>query len=415
MKRHAKIPRLQGAAIVLLAAIGCERKQLQLEPIPPPTVTISQPIEREIGDEVEFTGHTDAIKTVEIRARVSGFIDQVAFEDGAMVKEGELLFQIDPRPFDAEVARDQAALTVAKARAKRAAADLARAEKLITGKTIAQEDFDRIIADDAESSANIKQVEASLASSKLNREFSTVTAPVSGRVSRAMIAKGNLVNSAAGDATLLTTIVPLDPIYAYFDIEEPILLRYSRKAPKDSRPTIPLEMQLADEAGFPHQGVIDFIDNKVDSATGTIRVRGSFDNPGGTIVPGMFVRVRIRSAHKRPGLLVTDRAVGIDQGRKYLLVVNAENKADYREVVAGPLVDGLRAIEKGLKPGDWVIVNGLQRARPGAEVTAEKAPMPLPPAAQETLPPAAAEERQNETTEAPADGESPSPPSESKS
>jgi RND family efflux transporter MFP subunit len=218
-----------------------------------------------------------------------------------------------------------------------------------------------------------------------------------------MIAKGNLVNSAAGNATLLTTIVPLDPIYAYFDVEEPILLRYSRKAPNDSRPAIPLEMQLADETGFPHQGAIDFIDNKVDSATGTIRVRGSFANPGGTIVPGMFVRVRIRSAHKRPALLVTDRAVGIDQGRKYLLVVNAENKADYREVVAGPLVDGLRAIEKGLKPGDWVIVNGLQRARPGAEVTAEKAPMPLPPVA--------AEERQDETT----DDESPSPPTESKS
>jgi membrane fusion protein, multidrug efflux system len=386
MQRHAKVPFIPGAAMVLLAACGCERKQIEVEPLPPPAVTISQPIEREISDEIEFTGHTDAIKSVEIRARVSGFIDQVGFEDGAMVKEGDLLFQIDPRPFDAEVAHDEASLAVAIARAKRAAADMARAEKLIKGKTITQEDYDKAIADQAESSAAVKQVEASLTNAKLNREFSTVTAPISGRVSRAMITKGNLVNSSAGSATQLTTIVPLDPIYAYFDVDEPTLLHYSRNGRNESRPKIPLEMQLADEAGFPHQGAVDFIDNKVDPATGTIKVRGAFPNADGKIVPGMFVRVRIRSAEKRPGLLVTDRAIGIDQGRKYLLVVTDDNKADYREVVAGPLIDGLRVIEKGLKSGEWVIVNGLQRARPGNPVNAEKAPMPLPPGAAEQPP-----------------------------
>ena len=386
MHRHLKVHLIPGVAIALLAAFGCERKQIQIEPLAPPAVTISQPIEREIADEIEFTGHTDAIKTVEIRARVSGFIDQVAFEDGAMVKEGDLLFQIDPRPFDAEVDHDEAALAVARARAKRAAADMARAEKLIKGKTITQEDYDKAIADEAESSAAVKEVAANLQNAKLNREFSTVKAPISGRVSRAMIAKGNLVNSTAGSATLLTTIVPLDPIYAYFDVDEPTLLRYSRNARDDGPPKIPLEMQLADEDGFPHQGAVDFIDNKVDPATGTIKVRGAFPNADGKIVPGMFVRVRIQSAEKRPGLLVTDRAIGIDQGRKYLLVVTADNKADYREVVAGPLVDGLRVIEKGLKPGDWVIVNGLQRARPGNPVTPEKAPMPLPPGATEQPP-----------------------------
>lgn len=386
MQRRTNVSWLSSAALALLATLGCERKPVEIEPLPPPAVTISQPIEREISDEIEFTGHTDAIKTVEIRARVSGFIDQVAFEDGAMVKEGDLLFQIDPRPFDAEVAHNEAALAVATARAKRAAADLIRAEKLIGGKTITQEEYDKTIAEQAESSAAVKQVAASLESAKLNREYSTVTSPISGRASRAMISKGNLVNSAAGSATLLTTIVPLDPIYAYFDVDEPTLLHYSRNSRETNRPQIPLEMQLADEAGFPHQGAVDFIDNKVDAATGTIKLRGMFANPAGTIVPGMFVRVRIRSAEKRSRLLVTDRAIGIDQGRKYVLVVAADNKADYREVIAGPLVDGLRVIEKGLQPGEWVIVNGLQRARPGNSVNPEKAPMPLPPGAAEQPP-----------------------------
>lgn len=380
MRRFA----LHGAAVALLSALGCEHEPAPLAPTAPPTVTISQPIEREISDEAVFTGHTEAIKTVEIRARVSGFIDQVAFADGDLVQEGELLFQIDPRPFDAEVARDQAALAVAQARAKRAAADLERAKKLISGKTITQEDYDRIIADDAESIANVELCEANLASSNLNREFSTVKAPISGRTSRAEITKGNLVNSAAGSATLLTTIVPVDPMYAYFDVDEQVWLRHAKHRGGGERPTIPVEMQLADETGYPHQGEVDFIDNKVDPATGTIRVRGRFPNPDGSIVPGLFVQVRLHSAEARPAFLVTDRAVGMDQGRNYLLLVNAEGKADYREVVTGPLFEGLRVIEKGLQAGEWVIVNGLQRARPGSEVQAEKAPMPLPPSVEQT-------------------------------
>ena len=364
-----------------LAAAGCNRERPALSPTPAPAVTISQPIEREISDEAEFTGHTDAIKLVEVRARVNGFIDKVAFEDGQIVKEGDLLFQIDPRPFDAEVARDEASLAVAKARAKRAAADLLRAEKLISGKTITQEEYDETIADAAESSASVKVAEASLTSSKLDREFSTVTAPIGGRMGRAMITKGNLVSSSAANATLLTTIVPVDPIYAYFDVDEPTLLHHARRAPDRSRPMIPIEMQLADEDGFPHQGKIDFVDNQVDPATGTIRVRGVFPNADGTVLPGMFARVRIRSAQKRPALVVADRAVGFDQGRHYLLLVGADGKAEYREVTTGALADGLRVIEKGLSPGEWVIVNGLQRARPGAAVEAKKEPMPLPPAA----------------------------------
>lgn len=370
------------AVVALLAAVGCDREQLALEPTPPPTVTISLPIEREIGDTHEFTGHTEAIKAVDVYARVSGFIDQVAFKDGDIVKEGDLLFQIDPRPFDADIARDKAALAAARARAKRAAADLARAEKLIKGKTITQEDYDRIIADEAEAAAAVKQADASLTTANLNREYSTVTAAVGGRVSRAMITKGNLVNASAGNATLLTTIVPIDPIYATFDVDEPTFLSVARKARDPNRTPPPVDMQLANETGFPHHGQIDFVDNKVDPATGTIRGRAEFPNADGVIAPGMSVKVRIRPPEKRPALLVTDRAVGMDQGRKYLLVVGADNKVQYREVLTGPLVDGLRAIEKGLKPDEWVIVNGLQRARPGVTVEAQKTEMPLPPEAE---------------------------------
>ncbi|HVA45863.1 MAG TPA: efflux RND transporter periplasmic adaptor subunit [Pirellulales bacterium] len=366
------------AVLALQAAVGCERKHVELEPTPPPTVTISQPIDREISDDHYFIGHTEAIKAVEVRARVSGFIDKVAFTDGAIVKEGDLLLQIDPRPFDAAVARDEAALASAKARAKRAAADLARAEKLIKNKTITQEEYDRVIADEAEAAASVKQAAANLATAKLDREYSTVTAAVGGRVSRAIITKGNLVNGTAGNATLLTTIVPVDPIYAAFDVDEPTMLRVGARARDPNRTPPVVEMQLANETGFPHRGRIDFIDNKVDPATGTIRVRAEFPNADGVLTPGMFVNVRVRSPEKRPALLVSDRAVGMDQGRKYLLVVGPENKVEYREVATGPLVDGLRAIEKGLKPGEWVIVNGLQRARPGSTVQAEKTAMPLP-------------------------------------
>ncbi|HQU41955.1 MAG TPA: efflux RND transporter periplasmic adaptor subunit, partial [Pirellulales bacterium] len=212
----------------------------------------------------------------------------------------------------------------------------------------------------------------------LDLEYSTITAAVGGRVSRAIITKGNLVNGTAGNATLLTTIVPVDPIYAAFDVDEPTILQVGARARDPNRTPPVVEMQLANETGFPHRGRIDFIDNKVDPATGTIRVRAEFPNADGVLTPGMFVNVRVRSPEKRPALLVSDRAVGMDQGRKYLLVVGPENKVEYREVATGPLVDGLRAIEKGLKPGEWVIVNGLQRARPGSTVQAEKTAMPLP-------------------------------------
>ncbi|HEV3343903.1 MAG TPA: efflux RND transporter periplasmic adaptor subunit [Pirellulales bacterium] len=383
------------ALVVMLVAAGCERKLPGLEPTPPPAVTVSQPIEREISDENQFTGHTEAIHAVDVHAKVSGFIDQVGFKDGDIVKEGDLLFQIDPRPFDADVARDDAALAAAKARAKRAAADLARAKELIKGKNISQEQFDQVFADEAQGAAAVKQAEASLTTARLNQDYAKVTAAVGGRVSRAIITKGNFVFGGAGSATLLTSIVPIDPIYAYFDVDEAIYLRVARRARDPDSPPPTVEMRLANETGFLHRGRIDFIDNKVDPDTGTIRVRAEFPNADGVITPGLFIKVRVRSPEKRPALLVTDRAVGMDQNRKYVLVVGADNKVEYRDVITGPLVDGLRAVEGGLKPGEWVIVNGLQRARPGAPVEAQQAPMPLPPETEEqpAAEPASVEER----------------------
>ncbi|HVX11512.1 MAG TPA: efflux RND transporter periplasmic adaptor subunit [Pirellulales bacterium] len=369
--------------LAIVLASGCERKPVQLEPTPPPTVTISQPLEREVSNENLFTGHTEAIRSVDVHAKVSGFIDQVGFKDGDIVKEGDLLFQIDPRPFDADVARDEAALAAAKARAKRAVADLARAKELIKGKTITQEQFDQTFATEAEAAAAVKQAEASLTTSKLDREYSTITAAVGGRLSRAIITKGNFVFGGASNATLLTTIVPIDPIYAYFDVDEAIYLRVARRARDPDSPPPTVEMQLGNETGYPHRGRIDFIDNKADPDTGTIRVRAEFPNADGVITPGLFVKVRVRSPEKRSALLVTDRAVGMDQNRKFVLVVGADNKVEYREVITGPLIDGLRAVEKGLKPDDWVIINGLQRARPGAPVEPTKVAMPLPPDAEE--------------------------------
>lgn len=371
------------ALFAFCAATGCERERAHLEPTPPPSVTISLPIEREISDMPDYTGHTVAIKSVDVYARVGGFIDEVAFKDGDVVKEGDLLFQIDPRPFDADVARDEASLAAAKARAKLTAADLARAEKLIRGRTITQEDFDRIIAENAQALAAVKEAEASLTTSKLNREYSTITAAVGGRISRAVITKGNLVNASAGSPTLLTTIVPIDPIYAYFDVDETTFLRVARRARDPNRQHSPVDMRLANENGFSHHGRIDFVDNQVDAATGTIRVRAVFPNADGVLAPGMFATIRVRPPEKRPALMVNDRAVGMDQGRRFLLVVGADNKVEYHEVLTGPLVDGLRAIEKGLKPEEWVIVNGLQRARPGITVEPRKTEMPLPPPAEE--------------------------------
>jgi membrane fusion protein, multidrug efflux system len=346
----------------------------QQSPPPPPQVTVAPVIERDVTEWDEFTGRLQAVDTVDVRPRVSGFVAAVRFDEGAIVRRGDLLFQIDPRPFQAEVDRLRAELARARATAQRADSELRRAERLTAENAIASEEHDRRAAFAQESSAQTGAVEASLRAAELNLEFTQVTSPIDGRVGRAIVTEGNLVSSGPGEATLLTTVVSLDPVYAYFDADEQIFLKYTAVGGRDPRrhgraSELPIRMALANEEGFPRQGRLDFLDNQLDGATGTIRGRAVFRNTDGRLTPGLFVRLRLAGTGTYAGLLIQDRAVGTDLSKKFVYVVDAKQEIEYRAVTLGPIVDGLRVVRSGLAAGEQVVVNGLQRVRPGAPVT----------------------------------------------
>jgi multidrug efflux system membrane fusion protein len=365
-------------AVIVLAA-ACAQTSAQPGPPPPPQVTVATVIERDVTEWDEFTGRLQAVDSVEVRPRVSGLIAAVRFQEGAIVRRGDLLFEIDPRPFQAEVDRLRAELTRARATGHRAASELQTAEKLRLENAIAKEEHDRRAAFAQESTAQAAAVEAALRAAELNLEFTKVTSPIDGRVSRAIVTEGNLVSSGPGEATLLTTVVSLDPVYAYFDADEQIFLKYTAgptgpalhdagsHGPRGSR--LPIRMALANEDGFPRTGHLDFLDNQLDGATGTIRGRAVFRNTDGQLTPGLFVRLRLAGTASYRGLLIQDRAVGTDLSKKFVYVVGPKNEIQYRSVTLGPLVDGLRVIRGGLEPGESVVVNGLQRVRPGVQVT----------------------------------------------
>jgi multidrug efflux system membrane fusion protein len=361
--------------LVLTAGLSaCSRTEAQQPPPPPPTVTVATVIEREVTEWDEFTGRLEAVDTVAVRPRVSGYVSAVRFTEGALVKQGDLLFQIDARPFQTEVDRLRAELARAKATVQRATSELRRAERLRAENAISDEEHGRRDAFNQESSAQVAAVEAALRAAELNLEFTSVTSPITGRVGRAVITEGNLVSTGPPEATLLTTVVSIDPIYAYFDADEQILLRYQEAARhKRSRGARDAEWQirmaLASDTGFPREGRVDFLDNQLDAQTGTIRGRAVFRNQDGALTPGLFVRLRVAGGGRYPGRLVQDRAIGTDLGKKFVLVVDAEQTVRYRTVTLGPLVDGLRVVRDGLEPDDLVVVNGLQRVRPGAKVT----------------------------------------------
>jgi len=350
----------------------------------PPEVTIAQVVSREVRDYDTFTGRTDAAESVEVRARVNGYITDIQFTDGREVKQGDLLFQIDSRPFEAELKNAEGQKAQWQARLARAQADVQRYEKLVpTGAATAQ-DLDKAKADLGEATAAIQSAEATIDRAKLDVEFSRITAPIAGQISEAAITKGNLVR---GDADLLTTIVSQDPMYSYFNLNERTLLRlmeYARTSraadapqPETGKLKIPVSLGLASEQGYPHDGVIDFADNRVNPGTGTIRVRATFDNSKRVFKPGLFTRMRIPVSEPYQALLVAERAIGIDQGVKYVLVVDDKNIVERRFVEPGPVQDdGLQVMKSGLKPGDMVVVNGMQRARPGKPVTPQRAEMP---------------------------------------
>jgi multidrug efflux system membrane fusion protein len=334
-----------------------------------PPVSAATLIEQEIAETQEFSGRLEAVEVVAIRPRVSGFITAVKLKPGAEVRKGELLFEIDPRPFQAEAERAEAAANAARARADLARLELARAGKLLGDKAIAQREFDERAAAQKELDASARAAGAQAASAKLNLSYTRVTAPIDGRVSKAEITVGNLVDPAA----VLTSLVSLDRIYASFDGDESTYLRVARRA-RGGAP-VSVRVGLANEDGFPHEGKLEFVDNQLDIRTGSVRLRAVFANEDRTMAPGLFARVQIGGGDEHRSLLVADRAVGTDQSHKFVYVVNAKGEAERREVTLGPVVNGLRVVRHGLNPGEKIVINGLQRVKPGQPVQAETVPM----------------------------------------
>jgi multidrug efflux system membrane fusion protein len=364
--------------LLLLAVAACGKKAPP--PPPPPGVTVAEAKDQEINEWDEFTGRIEAVDAVQIRPRVSGYIERVAFAEGKEVKKGDVLFVIDPRPYEAELARAAADLQRARTRAALAGKEVERAERLVAVQAISREEFDTRTSAEAESKASIAAAEAAVATARLNMEWTRVRSPISGRVSRAEITEGNLVQAGPPDATLLTTVVSLDPVYVYFEGDEQTYLRYGEMARRGARPSSrdirnPIQLGLANEQGFPHTGYVDFVDNQLNPETGTIRARGVFTNKDRVFTPGLFARLKLVGSARYRAVLVLDRAIGTDQDKKFVLALKPDSTVEYRPVQVGRLVDGMRIVTSGLKGGERIVINGLQRVRPGMKVAPTVAPM----------------------------------------
>ncbi|KAB2969102.1 efflux RND transporter periplasmic adaptor subunit [Zoogloea sp.] len=330
-------------------------------------VDTAQVIHRSVTEWQDFSGRLEAVDRVEIRPQVSGILTEVHFKDGSAVRKGDVLFTIDPRPFAAEVARAEAQLAAAESRTAYTASDLARAERLIADNAVSRRDFEEKQNAARDAAAGVQAARAALRVARLNLEYTTIKAPIAGRMSRAEVTVGNLVNANSGPA--LTTLVSADRIYAAFDVDEQTFLKSVNPARTARGTTLPVHLGLADQDGHPFEGHIHSVDNRLDTHSGTIRVRAVFDNPDGRLVPGLYARVRLGGGTPREAVLIDDRAIGIDQDKRFVLVVTPDNRSAYREVHLGSLQDGLRVVEKGLAPGERIVVNGLQRVRPGDPVT----------------------------------------------
>jgi RND family efflux transporter MFP subunit len=374
--RHSYL--LLAAAASALLVSGCARNAAAQpqSAAPLPQVTAAVAISRKVTEFDEFTGRFEAVERVEVRPRVSGYIASVNFVDGNEVKKGDVLFVIDPRPYVAERDKARAQLSQARSQLVLAKSERERATKLLGQHAISQEEFDTRTAGSEQAQANVEAAQAALDAAALNLEFTRVTAPISGRISRALVTSGNFVSNGQ---TLLTTLVSLDPIYVTYDGDEQAYLKYTkqaRQARAGSRDRgNPVIVGLADENGFPHRGTIVFVDNALDPATGTIRSRALLDNHDRTFTPGLFARIRLLDSAQRDAVLVNDSAIGTDQTVRYVLVVGKGDKVEYRPVQLGPVIDGLRVVQSGLAPGEIVVVNGLQRVRPGVQVQAQRVAM----------------------------------------
>ena len=356
---------------------GCDAEPQGAQMPAAPTVSVAQVVSERLTEWDEFTGRIQAPDSVQLRPRVSGYIDFTAFEEGAFVEEGQPLFFIDNRPFKAQVKRLKADLIDAESQLELAKREYVRAQDLIKRKAISEELLDTRYARQEQAKARVASVSAALEIAKLDLSYTRVTAPISGRISNAMITKGNYVK--AGES-VLTTIVSTKEVYAYFDADEQTYLKYAELARKGERPSSrdtrnPVYMGLASDQDFPYQGVIDFVDNKVNETTGTIRGRAIFDNQDGSLIPGLFARIKLVGSASYEGILITDKAIGTDLTNKFVLVLDDANTVQYRPVQLGEKVNGLRIIKSGLKEGEKIVVNGLQRVRPGSPVTAEMVEM----------------------------------------
>jgi membrane fusion protein, multidrug efflux system len=365
--------------LLALTLSGCGDKPPPQAAAGPPPVTVAQPTKRTVTDWDEFTGRFEAVEEVQVRARVGGFVTNVEFRDGAFVKTGDLLYVIDARPFEAIAEQAEGQLSDARAKAELGKRELDRALTLNQTQAVADSIVDQRRQTLQAANAAILQAEGALKAAQLNIEFAHVLAPIGGRVSRHLVSVGNLVQGSEGGSTLLTSIVSLDPIYIYFDMDEATYLKNNRlyfegKRPSSRDTANPVQVTLVGETKPSHDGTVDFLDNRLDLGTGTLRGRAVIPNKDLSILPGQFGRVRLIGSAPYEALLLPDSAVATDQSRKIVFVVKDDNTVEARAVTLGPLDDGLRVIRDGLKPEDRVIVDGLQRARVGAKVSPHTAP-----------------------------------------
>jgi RND family efflux transporter MFP subunit len=364
------------AAAVCLLSTGC-KQSTQAPALPPPPVTVATPVHKEIVEWDEYTGRTEAVESVQIRPRVSGYIGRISFTEGQLVKPGDVLFVIDQRPYQDVLDQDKANLQKADAQRQLKVANFARAQQLFQNKVTSKEEYDTSVAERNQAEAEFAQAQASVSSTQLNMDFTEVKSPILGRISRQLVTRGNLVQA---DSTVLTTVVSVDPIYAYFNIDERTVQKYHNQIQsgqlQDPRMcAVPVYLQLEGETGFLHKGIIDFIDNTFNASTGTLQIRGRFLNKDASLYPDAFVRIRMAGTTKREAILITDRAIATDQGQKFVLLVDNNSVVQVRPVELGPVVDGLRVVHKGLGPDDHVIVNGLVNAQPGSKVAAQPGDM----------------------------------------
>ncbi|KAB0491103.1 multidrug efflux RND transporter periplasmic adaptor subunit MexE [Pseudomonas vancouverensis] len=376
MEQSLKPLRYPLTALSLAVITACGHAPDAAQAPAAPHVTVAKVLEQPITEWDEVTARLEAPETVVVRPRVSGQIDRVAFTDGELVKKGDLLFQIDPRPFEHEVHRLDAQLQQTRATLVRTANEAQRGQRLLSSNAISAELADTRNTSAQEAKAAVDAIQAQLDLAKLNLSFTRVTAPISGRVSRAEITAGNIVTA---DTSALTSVVSTDKVYAYFDADERLFLKYGQLSRQGQRSqTTPVYMGLSNEEGNSHQGQMNFVDNQVNPKTGTIRGRAVFDNADGQYTPGLYARLKLVGSAAYAGLLIKDEAVGTDLGKKFVLVVDQDNKAVYRTVDLGPKLEGLRIVRSGLQKDDRIVINGLQRVRPGAVVAPQDAPMADP-------------------------------------